>query len=122
MTEVTKDKHFKTDISVESQTLNYIKNPDKFKEDLGKAKDEINDVAYAIEKSIKDPGEDNRNAFEQLRETRFIGTFNNIAKEKLETLNTADEIADVTKMTLADMGYDDVDVIFSDPAHAPQLI
>ena len=25
-------------------------------------------------------------------------------------------------MTLADMGYDDVDVIFSDPAHAPQLI
>ena len=50
MTEVTKDKHFKTDISVESQTLNYIKNPDKFKEDLGKAKDEINDVAYAIEK------------------------------------------------------------------------
>uniref|UniRef100_UPI00300B636C S-layer family protein n=3 Tax=Fusobacterium nucleatum subsp. polymorphum TaxID=76857 RepID=UPI00300B636C len=122
MTEVTKDKHFKTDISVESQTLNYIKNPDKFKEDLGKAKDEINDVAYAIEKSIKDPGEDNRNANEQLRETRFIGTFNNIAKEKLETLNTADEIADVTKMTLADMGYDDVDVIFSDPAHAPQLI
>ena len=122
MTEVTKDKHFKTDISVESQTLNYIKNPDKFKEDLGKAKDEINDVAYAIEKSIKDPGEDNRNANEQLRETRFIGTFNNIAKEKLETLNTADEIADVTKMALADMGYDDVDVIFSDPAHAPQLI
>ena len=122
MTEVTKDKHFKTDISVESQTLNYIKNPDKFKEDLGKAKDEINDVAYAIEKSIKDPGEDNRNANGQLRETRFIGTFNNIAKEKLETLNTADEIADVTKMTLADMGYDDVDVIFSDPAHAPQLI
>ena len=122
MTKVTKDKHFKTDISVESQTLNYIKNPDKFKEDLGKAKDEINDVAYAIEKSIKDPGEDNRNAFEQLRETRFIGTFNNIAKEKLETLNTADEIADVTKMTLADMGYDDVDVIFFDPAHAPQLI
>ena len=122
MTEITKDRDFKTDINIESQTINYIKNPDKFKEDLGKAKDEINDVAYAIEKSIKDPGEDNRNAFEQLRETRFIGTFNNIAKEKLETLNTADEIADVTKMTLADMGYDDVDVIFSDPAHAPQLI
>ncbi|MEJ6457547.1 hemagglutinin repeat-containing protein [Fusobacterium nucleatum] len=122
MTEITKDRDFKTDINIESQTINYIKNPEKFKEDLQKAKDEINDVAYAIEKSIKDPGEDNRNAFEQLRETRFIGTFNNIAKEKLETLNTADEIADVTKMTLADMGYDDVDVIFSDPAHAPQLI
>ena len=122
MTEITEDRDFKTNINIESQTINYIKNPDKFKEDLGKAKDEINDVAYAIEKSIKDPGEDNRNAFEQLRETRFIGTFNNIAKEKLETLNTADEIADVTKMTLADMGYDDVDVIFSDPAHAPQLI
>ena len=122
MTVITKDRDFKTDINIESQTINYAKNPEKFKEDLQKAKDEINDVAYAIEKSIKDPGEDNRNAFEQLRETRFIGTFNNIAKEKLETLNTADEIADVTKMTLADMGYDDVDVIFSDPAHAPQLI
>ena len=56
MTEITEDRDFKTNINVESQTINYIKNPEKFKEDLGKAKDEINDVAYAIEKSIKDPG------------------------------------------------------------------
>ena len=34
MTEVTKDKDTKTDIFIESQTINYIKNPEKFKEDL----------------------------------------------------------------------------------------
>ena len=34
MTEVTKDRDFKTDINIESQTINYIKNPKKFKEDL----------------------------------------------------------------------------------------
>ncbi len=34
MTEITKDRDFKTDINIESQTINYIKNPKKFKEDL----------------------------------------------------------------------------------------
>ena len=34
MTEITKDRDFKTDINIESQTINYIKNPEKFKEDL----------------------------------------------------------------------------------------
>ena len=34
MTEITKDKDTKTDIFIESQTINYIKNPEKFKEDL----------------------------------------------------------------------------------------
>ena len=53
MTEVTKDKHFKTDISVESQTLNYVKNPDKFKEDLQKAKNEVEDLGNAVKKYIK---------------------------------------------------------------------
>ena len=52
MTEVTKDKHFKTDISVESQTLNYVKNPDKFKEDLQKAKNEVEDLRNAIENTV----------------------------------------------------------------------
>ena len=34
MTKITKDRDFKTDINIESQTINYIKNPEKFKEDL----------------------------------------------------------------------------------------
>ena len=34
MTEITKDRDFKTNINIESQTINYIKNPEKFKEDL----------------------------------------------------------------------------------------
>ena len=34
MTEITEDRDFKTNINIESQTINYIKNPDKFKEDL----------------------------------------------------------------------------------------
>ena len=46
MTEVTKDRDFKTNVNVESQTINYIKNPEKFKEDLQKAKNEIYDIYY----------------------------------------------------------------------------
>ena len=34
MTEITEDRDFKTNINIESQTINYIKNPEKFKEDL----------------------------------------------------------------------------------------
>ena len=34
MTEITKDRDFKTNVNIESQTINYIKNPEKFKEDL----------------------------------------------------------------------------------------
>ena len=41
MTEITKDRKFETNINIESQTINYIKNPEKFKEDLQKAKNEI---------------------------------------------------------------------------------
>ena len=38
MTEITKDRKFETNVNIESQTINYIKNPEKFKEDLQKAK------------------------------------------------------------------------------------
>ncbi len=34
MTEITEDRDFKTNVNIESQTINYIKNPEKFKEDL----------------------------------------------------------------------------------------
>ena len=34
MTEITKDRKFETNIHVEAQTINYVKNPEKWKEDL----------------------------------------------------------------------------------------
>ena len=46
--EVTKDTHRSTNINVESQTIEYLTNPGKLKEDIGKAKKEISDVATEI--------------------------------------------------------------------------
>jgi len=46
--EVTKDTHRSTNINVESQTIEYATNPGKLKEDIGKAKKEISDVATEI--------------------------------------------------------------------------
>ena len=66
--EVTKDTHRSTNINVESQTIEYLTNPGKLKEDIGKAKKEISDVTTAIKESINDRGDDNRNFFRQLRD------------------------------------------------------
>ena len=52
MTEITEDRDFKTNINVESQTINYIKNPEKFKEDLQKAKNEIYDIYHAVDSTV----------------------------------------------------------------------
>ena len=48
MTEITKDRDFKTNVNIESQTINYAKNPEKFKEDLEKAKNEIEDIGNVV--------------------------------------------------------------------------
>ena len=64
MTEITKDRDFKTDINIESQTINYAKNPEKFKEDLEKAKSEINDIYHAAESTIKPKGKETRSPIE----------------------------------------------------------
>ena len=61
--EVTKDTHSRTNINVESQTIEYLTNLGKLKEDIGKAKEEINDIKWAIKESIHDRGDDNRNFF-----------------------------------------------------------
>jgi len=58
-----KDTHRSTNINVESQTIEYLTNPSKLKEDIGKAKKEIADVTTAIKESINDRGDDNRNFF-----------------------------------------------------------
>ena len=120
--EVTKDEHHSTNVNVESQTIEYATNPGKLKEDLNKAKDEIKDVTKALDNSIHDPGDDNRNFFGQLRETRLSETVNNIAGERLKVAQTRKEIASAFEEAYSDLGYKNVKVIFTTPEHASQLI
>ena len=119
--EVTKDTHSSTNINVESQTIEYLTNPAKLKEDIGKAKKEISDVTTAIKESINDRGDDNRNFFGQLREVRLSKTVKNIAGKRLNEADTHEEIANAFKNAYKDLGYD-TEIIFSDPKNAPQLI
>ena len=63
MTEITEDRDFKTNINVESQTINYIKNPEKFKEDLQKAKNEVEDLGNAVKNTSNPLGKDKRRLF-----------------------------------------------------------
>ena len=72
--ETTRDDHSSTNINIESQTIEYAVNPDKLKEDIGKAKQEIADVTRAFKESVNDRGDDNRNFFGQLREMRLNET------------------------------------------------
>ena len=78
MTEITKDRDFKTDINIESQTINYATNPEAFKQDLKKAKNEIEDIGNVIENTINPKGEDKRNIFENLRAQRWNTSFYNL--------------------------------------------
>jgi len=119
--EVTKDTHSSTNINVESQTIEYLTNPAKLKEDIGKAKEEINDIKWAIDKSIHDMGDDNRNFFGQLSEVRLNKSLENITGEKLIGKTVDTEIAGIFKDAYKDLGYD-IEIIFSDPKNSPQLL
>ena len=87
MTEITKDRDFKTDINIESQTINYIKNPEAFKQDLKKAKNEIEDIGNVIENTVNPPGEDKRNFFKNLRAQRWTTSFYNVTGSRMEELS-----------------------------------
>jgi len=91
--EVTKDTHSSTNINVESQTIEYATNPAKLKEDIGKAKEEINDIKWAIKESIHDREDDNRNFFGQLSEVRLDKSLENITSERLIGKTVDTEIA-----------------------------
>ena len=119
--EVTRDTHSKTNINVESQTIEYLTNPAKLKEDIGKAKEEINDIKWAIDKSIHDMGHDNRNFFGQLSEVRLNKTIDNITSQRLIGKTVDTEIAGIFKDAYKDLGYD-IEIIFSDPKNSPQLL
>ena len=118
--ETTKDTHSSANINIESQTIEYAVNPAKLKEDIGKAKEEINDIKWAIKESIHDRGDDNRNFFGQLSEVRLDKSLENITSERLIGKTVDTEIAGIFKDAYKDLGYD-INIIFSDPKNSPQL-
>ena len=121
MTEITEDRDFKTNVNVESQTVNYIKNPEKFKEDLQKAKNEIYDIYHAAESTIKPKGKETRSPIEQLGEVRQAKVILNVIGSRLDIAENQDDIAKAFEGVSEDLGYK-VKVIFTDPSNSPQLI
>ena len=87
MTEIIKDRDFKTNVNIESQTINYAKNPEKFKEDLEKAKNEIEDIGNVVKNTLNPPGKDKRNIFENLRAQRWTTSFYNVTGSRMEELS-----------------------------------
>ena len=131
MTEITEDRDFKTNINVESQTINYIKNPEKFKEDLQKAKNEVEDLGNAV-KNTSDPlGKDKRNIFENLRAQRWVTSFYNVTGSRMEelgrqfkagTINEEDlkeAVRELAKGYGKDIGID-FDVVYLDKDTMPK--
>ena len=121
MTEITEDRDFKTNINVESQTINYIKNPEKFKEDLQKAKNEIYDIYHAVDSTVNLQGEETRSPIEQVGEVRQAKVIYNLIDSRLQKAEKQEDIAKAFEEASEDLGYR-VKVIFTDPSNSPQLI
>ena len=121
MTEITKDRDFKTNVNVESQTINYIKNPEKFKEDLQKAKNEIYDIYHAVDSTVNLQGKEDRNILEQLGEVRQAKTIYNVIDSRLQEAENQEDIAKIFEGVSEDLDYK-VKVIYTDPSNSPQLI
>ena len=100
MTEITKDRDFKTDINIESQTINYIKNPEKFKGDLEKAKSEITDIGNVVKNTVNPKGEDKRNIFENLRAQRWDTSFYNVTGSRMEELSEKFKTGEINEKQL----------------------
>ena len=121
MTEITEDRDFKTNINVESQTINYIKNPEKFKEDLQKAKNEIYDIYHAVDSTVNLQGEETRSPIEQVGEVRQAKVIYNLIDSRLQEAENQEDIAKIFEGASEDLGYK-VKVIYTDPSNSPQLI
>ena len=118
MTEITEDRKFETNVNIESQTINYIKNPEKFKEDLQKAKNEVEDLGNAVKNTSNPLGKDKRNVFENLRAQRWSTSYYNVIGSRVEelgrqfkagTINKEDvkeALRDVVKGYEKDIGID----------------
>ena len=118
--EITKDSRSSTNVSVESQTIEYASDPTKLKEDLGKAKKEISDVTKAVKESINDRGDDNRNFFGQLREVRLSETVNNIAGKRLTEAEKSEDVVSAWKDAYKDLGYN-LDVKYTTGEDTPEM-
>ena len=131
MTEITKDRDFKTDINIESQTINYAKNPEKFKEDLEKAKNEIEDIGNVVKNTLNPPGKDKRNIFENLRAQRWTTSFYNVTGSRMEELSRQFKAREIDEKQLKEAvrelakGYGkdigiDFDVVYLDKDTMPK--
>ena len=77
--EVARDTHSSTNINVESQTIEYATNPAKLKEDIGKAKDEIEAVGAVAKAAFNTIGSKEKNGFlDFLRTERVQETVRNL--------------------------------------------
>ena len=77
--EVTKDTHSRTNINVEPQVIEYLTNPGKLKEDIGKAKDEIEAVGAVAKAAFNTIGSKEKNSFfDFLRTERVQETVRNL--------------------------------------------
>ena len=121
MTEITKDKDTKTNVFVESQTIKYALNPESFKEDLQKAKNEIHDIYHAVDSTVNPQGEESRNVLQQLGEVRQAKTIYNVVGSRLDIAENQEDIAKAFEGVSEDLGYK-VKVIYTDPSNSPQLI
>ena len=121
MTEVTKDEDTKTNVFVESQTIRYAVNPDSFKEDLQKAKNEIHDIYHAVDSTVNQQGKESRNVLQQLAETRQAKTIYNVIDSRLQIAENQEDIAKAFEGVSEDLGYK-VKVIYTDPSKSSQLI
>ena len=131
MTEITEDRDFKTNVNVESQTINYIKNPEKFKEDLQKAKNEVEDLENAVKNTSNPLGKDKRNVFSNLRAQRWSTSFYNVIGSRVEELarqfkareineeDLKEALRDVVKGYGKDIGID-FDVVYLDESTMPK--
>ena len=131
MTEITEDRDFKTNVNVESQTINYIKNPEKFKEDLQKAKNEVEDLGNAVKNTSNPLGKDKRNVFSNLRAQRWSTSFYNVIGSRVEELarqfkareineeDLKEALRDIVKGYGKDIGID-FDVVYLDESTMPK--
>jgi len=119
--EINKDLDTKTNVFVESQTIRYAVNPESFKEDLQKAKNEIHDIYHAVDSTVNPQGKESRNVLQQLAETRQAKTIYNVIDSRLQIAENQEDIAKAFEGVSEDLGYK-VKVIYTDPSKSPQLI
>ena len=131
MTEVTKDKDTKTNVFVESQTIKYALNPEAFKEDLKKAKNEITDMGNVVENTVNPKGKDKRNIFANLRAQRWNTSFYNVTGSRMEELSRQFKAGEIDEKQLKEAARDmvkgygkdigiDYEVVYLDESTMPK--